>query len=68
MEEVQDSMEETQSNMQKIEEEMEDTSTNDVISSEEYNHILQQAMTEALPTSNHHNSAPLMGLKNKTNG
>ncbi|PRD35712.1 UNVERIFIED_CONTAM: hypothetical protein NCL1_10650 [Trichonephila clavipes] len=31
--------------------------TNDVIPSEEYNHILEQAMTEALPTSNNDNSA-----------
>ncbi|GFY63022.1 uncharacterized protein TNIN_252751 [Trichonephila inaurata madagascariensis] len=35
---------------------MEDTHTNDVIPSEEYNHILEQAMTEALPTSNNDNS------------
>ncbi|GFY39918.1 hypothetical protein TNIN_101931 [Trichonephila inaurata madagascariensis] len=52
MEEIQDSMEEAQSNMQKAEEKMEDTHTNDVIPSEEYNHILEQAMTEALPTYN----------------
>ncbi|GFY43677.1 uncharacterized protein TNIN_153071 [Trichonephila inaurata madagascariensis] len=36
---------------------MEDTHTNDVIPSEEYNHILEQAMTEALPTFNNDNSA-----------
>ncbi|GFY48235.1 uncharacterized protein TNIN_391161 [Trichonephila inaurata madagascariensis] len=36
---------------------MEDTYTNDVIPSEKYNHILEQAMTVALPTSNNDNSA-----------
>ncbi|GFY70549.1 uncharacterized protein TNIN_34871 [Trichonephila inaurata madagascariensis] len=35
---------------------MEDTHTNDVIPSEEYNHIREQAMAEALPTSNNDNS------------
>ncbi|GFY72448.1 uncharacterized protein TNIN_273671 [Trichonephila inaurata madagascariensis] len=34
---------------------MEDTHTNDVIPSE-YNHIHEQAMAEALPTSNNNNS------------
>ncbi|GFY43274.1 uncharacterized protein TNIN_189931 [Trichonephila inaurata madagascariensis] len=57
MEEIQDSMEEAQSNMQKTEEKIKDTHTNDEIPSEEYNHILEQAMTEALPTSNKDNSA-----------
>ncbi|GFS57288.1 uncharacterized protein TNCV_491771 [Trichonephila clavipes] len=57
MEEIQDSMEEAQSNMQMTEEKMEDTHTNDVIPSEEHNHILNRAMTEALPTSNNDNSA-----------
>ncbi|GFY52895.1 uncharacterized protein TNIN_34601 [Trichonephila inaurata madagascariensis] len=57
MEEIQDSVEEAQSNMQKTEEKMEDTHINDVISSEEYNHILEQAMTEALPSSIKDNSA-----------
>ncbi|GFY52685.1 uncharacterized protein TNIN_16321 [Trichonephila inaurata madagascariensis] len=52
-----DNMEEAQSNMQKTEEKMEDTHTNDVIPSEEYSHILGQAMTEALPTSNNDNFA-----------
>ncbi|GFT70199.1 uncharacterized protein TNCV_3456601 [Trichonephila clavipes] len=50
-------MEEAQSNMQKTEEKMEDTRTDDFISSEEYNHILEQAMTEASPTSNDDNLA-----------
>ncbi|GFW73397.1 hypothetical protein TNCV_2800611 [Trichonephila clavipes] len=57
MEEIQDSMDEAQSNMPKTEEKMEDTHFNNAITSEEYNHILEQAMTEALPTSYNDNSA-----------
>ncbi|GFU78415.1 uncharacterized protein TNCV_2300311 [Trichonephila clavipes] len=41
----------------KRQEKMEDTHTNDVIPSEEHNHIMEQVMTEALPTSNKDNSA-----------
>ncbi|GFY67920.1 uncharacterized protein TNIN_450081 [Trichonephila inaurata madagascariensis] len=56
-EEIQDNMEEAQSNTcERQKKKMEDTHTNDVIPSE-YNHILEQAMTEALPTSNNDNSA-----------
>ncbi|GFW30784.1 uncharacterized protein TNCV_4089041 [Trichonephila clavipes] len=47
-------MDAAQSNMQKTEEKMEYTLTNDVILSKDYNHILKQAMT--LPTSNKDNS------------
>ncbi|GFU46244.1 uncharacterized protein TNCV_2155751 [Trichonephila clavipes] len=57
MEEIQDSMEEAQSSIQKTDEKMGDTHTSDVIPSEEYNHILKQAMNEELPTSNNDNSA-----------
>ncbi|GFV20512.1 uncharacterized protein TNCV_4142731 [Trichonephila clavipes] len=54
IEKAQDSMKESQSNMQKTEEK---NGRYTCHPSEEYIHIIEQAMTEALPTSNNDNSA-----------